>query len=159
MILEVFKVEFQSRKNKRKKRKKMSAIEALRKSCKPKPFNRLPFKSFGDITPGIYNINDFKLTDSIFGGKQVVVCTEYFQCSLPARCSKAIGNDVQIAELNRGSYAMHYTGRDPLRGNMILVEIIDRPQIQEEEIDNEDSQASTSSASTASLKSKKRKIK
>lgn len=101
----------------------MSAIQLLMTSCKPKA----TFRRFEDIEVGVYNIEKFRFVETKFG-KKLVVCTEEFMCFLPERCSKAITTDQQVNELNNGAWAMQYVGRDVLRGNAILVDIINKPE-------------------------------
>lgn len=153
----------------------MDAITALKNSCKSK---KVSFKNFNQIDAGVYNIEEFKFMDTKFGNK-LVVRTENFMCFLPDRCSNTITTGEQLDELNNnGALAMQYEGRDEKRGNMILVNIIDRPQIPEdlgleipEDLDMselitfagnnkplEPNDSSQTSASDSKGKSKKRKL-
>lgn len=98
----------------------MSAIEALKSACKV----ATSFKSFREIEIGVYDIEEFKFIETKFG-KKLVVRTPEFLCFLPDRCSRIITRDEQLAELNTvGVWAMKYDGRDPRRGNCILVDIV-----------------------------------
>lgn len=101
----------------------MSAIEALKSACKPAAM----FRNFKDIEIGVYDIKEFKFTVTKFG-KKLVVRTEEFMCFLPDRCSKAITTEKQLVELNEGAWVMKYEGRDPKRGNCILVNIVEKLQ-------------------------------
>lgn len=152
----------------------MDAITALKNSCKSK---KVSFKNFSQIELGVYNIEEFSFLQTKFGVK-LVVRTENFMCFLPDRCSNAITTDEQIAELNGSSLAMQYEGRDEKRGDMILVNIIDRPQTYipldlqisddmnmselitfgNNNMESEPNEDSQSQASTSKEKSKKRKL-
>lgn len=106
----------------------MSAIEALKSACKPAAM----FRNFKDIEIGVYDVKEFKFTVTKFG-KKLVVRTEDFMCFLPDRCSKAITTEKQLVELNEGAWVMKYDGRDPKRGNCILVNIVEKQQQQSEQ--------------------------
>lgn len=99
----------------------MSAIAALKSACKASA----SFKNFREIEIGIYNILEFKFVVTKYG-KKLVVRTEEFLCFLPERCSRTITTDQQLTELNNGAWAMKYDGRDPTRGNCILVDIVEQ---------------------------------
>lgn len=103
----------------------MSAIQALKSACKP----AASYRNFCDIEIGVYNIEEFKFVQTVYGRKLVVRC-EDFMCFLPDRCSKAITTDQQIIELNSGAWALKYEGRDSRRGNLIMVDFIERPEWQ-----------------------------
>lgn len=94
----------------------MNAFDVLKTACKASA----NYTSFEHIKPGFYDVQRFKIVNTKFG-KKVVVMTEEFDCFLPERFLKGVTPQV-VDALNSETYVMKYYGKDPTRHNRVMVD-------------------------------------
>lgn len=96
----------------------MSAYQILSTSCGPRDC-----KSLNNLTPGRYDVDNFKLFTHRYGRRIAVLINRTYYY-LPNRFSKEINSSQRVAELNKGRYIMAYMGRDRDHQNRALIDFI-----------------------------------
>lgn len=91
-------------------------MEALKQACKVQTF-----KSFENIVPGEYRVQEFAFVETKFGRK-IKVETETFYCFLPTRFLVFINTSEHIDELNSNPQVMIYKGKDVQRKNRLVLD-------------------------------------
>jgi esterase/lipase superfamily enzyme len=92
-----------------------TAFEILKNACGKKSY-----KSFKDLVPGQYNVDNFKKMSTRYGVR-VLVLIEGVYYFLPNHFVPEIGNDQRIAELNQSKFIMTYLGKSVEEQNRIMV--------------------------------------
>lgn len=128
----------------------MSAFDLLNQACVGEEYKTS--YSWDNLKIGEYPIDHFTIIDRFGGDKLYVVLENGYELQLPKRCFGKVNQQNQIDELNTEKNILIWNGKDPKKGNKLLIKF-------RKVVDSNSSSASTSELNEEPAQKRQKKVK